>query len=378
MKRMVVRVMVVMLLIPQFIMAQNSIYTNDMDYVLGDAKQAFIQDKITTPIQVNNLLAGFKEMKVNGIRVPIISEDFVPDKEALEYFCVRARQEGFLIFANPAQSSGGHRIACDMLNGEVYSVKDDAEATQRLIDRIIDFDKDHDCKWINPFNEDGKAGGAFSAAQMNTIYSTLAASNLNAELIGPCAWGIPASIQVFNNTDIANYVTVAATHNLGFNHSKWPDFIKIAKAHNLPVWDSEVTHSKKEGVELTRLEVALANEVDGLVLYNSWNSIDLTDGSVKSGGQTLMSLYLKPAALTDVEHQVTLFDVYADRASIRIELRESLNQYEVLIADMNGRVSRRVSANGKQALQLDNIAQGMYIVKLRSGDVSQCEKVMVF
>ena len=44
-------------------------YVNDMDYMIADVKQAFIQDKISTDAQVENLLKGLKKMKVNGIRV---------------------------------------------------------------------------------------------------------------------------------------------------------------------------------------------------------------------------------------------------------------------------------------------------------------------
>ncbi len=372
------KLMSVLLFIPFCLWGQASIYTNDMDYVLGDVKQAFIQDKISTPTQVLNLIAGFKAMQVNGIRVPIITENEVPNKQALDYFCQMAVEEGFLIFANPAQSSGGHRIACGIMNGELCDVKDDEEATQKLIDRIIDFDKNYDCKWINPFNEDGKSGAAFSVAQMNTIYSTLAASDLNAELIGPCPWGIPAAIQVFNTTDVENYVTVAATHNLGFNHSSWPEFIALAKAKNLPVWDSEVTHSKKEGVELTRLEAALANKVDGLVLYNSWGAIDLTDGSVKSGGQTLMDLYLKPSALKEMEDEASLFDVYSGKSSFSIKLMEPSIKNEITVVDINGRIIRQLSSDGKEDVLVDNVKPGVYVLILKAIEQLQREKVQVY
>ena len=42
--------------------AENSIYVNDMDYVLGDVKQAFIQNKVTTEAAADNLIAGFKKI----------------------------------------------------------------------------------------------------------------------------------------------------------------------------------------------------------------------------------------------------------------------------------------------------------------------------
>ena len=202
----------------------GSIYTNDMDYVLGDVKQAFIQNKITTEAQADNLLVGFQKMGVNGIRIPIFAEGLVPNKTMSDYFYNQAVAQGFLIFANPAQSSGGHRIACGVLGGDRYPVKDDPVATQTLINRIKDFAVEYPCKWINAFNEDGQAGAVWSADQMNTIYSSLYGNLNGAEQVGPGVWGIPASIQVLENTDISDYITVATTHNLGFNHGRWSDF----------------------------------------------------------------------------------------------------------------------------------------------------------
>ncbi|GAF01635.1 galactose-binding domain-containing protein [Saccharicrinis fermentans] len=272
--------------------AQSTIYTNDMDYVLGDVKQAFISDQITTETQADNLIEGMKNLGVNGIRIPIYAEGLNPNKEMFDYFYNKAVDEGFLIFANPAQSSGGHRIANGILNGDMVSVLDDEEATNTLINRIKDFAAEYPCKWINPFNEDGRPDVAWSTAQMNTIYASLYNNVNGAELIGPCVWGIPASIDVFNNTDISDYITVAATHNLGFNHSSWPTFIAAAEAKNLPVWDSEVNHNDAKG-NGTRLEKALEYEVDGLVLYNIWNTISLTDGSISTAGDEIMSMCLK-------------------------------------------------------------------------------------
>ncbi|WP_373941783.1 T9SS type A sorting domain-containing protein [Polaribacter sejongensis] len=278
----------------------SEIYTNDMDYVLGDAKQAFIQDKIKTKEQADNLLQGFINLKVNGIRIPIYAEGLNPNKEMFDYFYTIAVEAGFPIFANPAQSSGGHRIARGVLNTteSLCDVKNDANATNILIERIKDFAAEYKCKWINAFNEDGRTNNPWTPSQMNTIYSSLYNNVNGAELIGSCAWGIPASIDVMNNTNIEDYITVAATHNLGFNHSSWPTFINLAKAKGLPVWDSEVNHNDAKG-NGTRLEKALEYKVDGLVMYNLWNSINLTDGSVKSSGETLMALYLKPEAIPE-------------------------------------------------------------------------------
>jgi len=97
---------------------------------------------------------------------------------------------------------------------------------------------------------------------------------------------------MFDNSNTENYITVAASHNLGFNHDLWDDFIALADAKNLPVWDSEVNHNDAKG-NGTRLEKAIENEVDGLVLYNSWANINLNSGAVNNGGETMMALYLK-------------------------------------------------------------------------------------
>lgn len=278
---------------------QTTIYTNDMDYVIGDAKQVFIQNKISTQAQADNLLKGFKKMKVNGIRIPIFPRDkntgvdINPNKPLMDYFYQQALAQGFLIFANPAQGGGGARIANNSLEHE-GGVHDVQAATEELIYRVLEFSNEYpDCKWINPFNEDGRAtNSTWSVNQYHTIYSTLKGNLNGAELVGPCTWGLPAAIDMMQNTNIADYITVATSHNLGFNHGQWPTFINLAKQKNLPVWDSEVNHNDKNGTG-TRLEKAIENKVDGLVLYDSWRTISLTDGSINSSQQEQMLLYLK-------------------------------------------------------------------------------------
>ncbi|MEP1489850.1 MAG: hypothetical protein ABJK28_15630 [Algibacter sp.] len=278
--------------------AQSARYVNDMDYVLGDTKQAFITGGITTTAQADNLLIGFKKMGVNGIRIPIFPRDsngvdVNPNKPMMDYFYTQAVAQGFLIFANPAQGGGGARIANNSLSHE-GGVNGVQAATDELIARVLEFSNEYpDCKWINPFNEDGRAtNSTWSVAQYHTIYAALYNNVNGAELVGPCTWGLPAAIDMLQNTNIADYITVATSHNLGFNHSSWSTFINLANAENLPVWDSEVNHSDKFGTG-TRLEKAIENEVDGLVLYNSWNTISLTNGSISSAAETMMDLYLK-------------------------------------------------------------------------------------
>lgn len=271
----------------------SNIYVNDMDYVLGDAKQAFIQDRVNTQQEAENLLTGFKAMQVNGIRIPIFSQGLEPNKAMLDYFYTRAVEEGFLIFANPAQHSGGQRIANGTLSTVGESVLNNNQKTNNLINRITAFAQEYPSTWINPFNEDGQPGGAWSAAQMNTIYSSLENVLNGAQLIGPGVWGLPGSIGVLEGTDILNHVSVVTSHNLGFNHNRWPEFISYADERGLPVWDSEVTHNDPQG-NGTRLEAAIENNVDGLVLYNSWNTININTGAINNFSRELMSLYLKP------------------------------------------------------------------------------------
>lgn len=274
--------------------AQTTIYTNDMEYVVGDVKQAFIQNKITTETQAQYLLVGLKNLGVNAVRVPIFAEGLDPNKTMFDYFYNLVVAEGLPIFANPAQHAGGQRIANGVLAETGGSVKDDPSKTDNLINRIKDFAMEYHCKWINPFNEDGAPGGAWSASQMNTIYSGLHGNLNGAELVGPCAWGIPASISVLNNTDVPNYITVAGTHNLGYNHEDWAEFISLAKLNGLAVWDSEVNHNISESNNAgTRIEVAIAAGVDGLMMYNIWNTINLTNGAINNSGKVHMAMYLK-------------------------------------------------------------------------------------
>ena len=281
-------------------------YVNDMDYVLGDTKQAFITNKITTEEKADMLLLGFKNMGANGIRIPLFARgldgvDLNPNKPMFDYFYAKAVEQGFPIFANPAQGGGGIRVANNRLNGNganegpEVSVKDNPAATEELIARVIQFSNEYpECKWINPFNEDGRTNTVWSLSQINEIYRRLYEHGLNgAELIGPCTWGLPAGIDMLQKTNIAEYITVAATHNLGFNHNQWPTFINLAKADGFPVWDSEVNHNDAKG-NGTRLEKAIENKVDGLVLYNSWNTVSLTTGAINAAGEKAMALYLIP------------------------------------------------------------------------------------
>ncbi|MEO9474003.1 MAG: Ig-like domain-containing protein [Cyclobacteriaceae bacterium] len=298
------------------------VYLNNLETMIGDLKQAQIRNLLTSKSQVDYLLLGMREARMMGVRINIFANGFNPNEEMFDYFYEQAVYRGFKIFANPAEWAGGKRIACNMLSGDLCDVRDDAEKTQILIDRVKEFASQYKCDWINAFNEDGAPDGAWSIEQFNLIYSSLYNNVNGADLIGPCAWGIPASISGLNNTDIKNYVTVATTHNLGFNHDKWDEF--IAAAGNLPVWDSETNFNDKYGTG-TRLEVAVAAGVQGLVFYDNWKNVNLTNGALSASGLNIRDTY---SALKVLASSLTI------SGSSDVQLTKSTNlSAEVLPAD---------------------------------------------
>ena len=260
-------------------------YVGNLNYVLGDVKQGLITDQLNSTNKIDNLLKGFKEMGVNGIRIPIYPVNNNPNPQMFDYLYSRAKSQGFKIFANPAQGSGGQRIASGALTGSLIVPIRVPGSEQTLIDVVRNFAADYESDWINPFNEDGRPDSVWSTTQINDIYEALSNNINGADLVGPGVWGIPASIEVLNETNIKRYIKVATTHNLGFNHSYWDEF--FSAAGTLPVWDSEATNTLKDGTSVTRLDAALNAGVDGIVLYNSWNRINLDTGALKSGGQQL-------------------------------------------------------------------------------------------
>lgn len=318
--RIVKRLFVLMFLGVNSLVYSQSIYTNDMDYVIGDVKQRFITNDITTEAEADNLLIGFTTMKVNGIRLPIFPAGWDYNEDIMQYFFTQAKAQGFLIYANPAQDSGARRIASGtLLSADLIATNNNAAATATVISTVSQFALDYPgLKWINPFNEDGRPGGAWTAAQINAIYSGVKA-NMESyftagqipnvpELIGPCSWGIPASIDMLNNSNIGEYITVASSHNLGSNDSSWSTFITAANnnttggvSNPLPVWDSEVNNSiGRDGGTTTRIDAAIANNVDGLVIYNSGNNIFKDSGELTSLNELYMSKYLKEEIIPDL------------------------------------------------------------------------------
>lgn len=268
-------------------------YKNNMKHVLGDAKQAIIQNKLSSTSQVNNLLDGFETLGFSGIRIPIFASDsLVPNLSIYNSLYNEARKRGFKVFANPAQHAGGQRVANGIIAEVGPKPLNNDEATQTLIARIQEYAKDYKCDWINPFNEDGAPGGAWSANQMNEIYETLENTINGADLIGPGAWGIPASIRVLQNTNVGKYVSIATSHNLGFNHASWATFIDEANDLGLEVWDSEVNNARKNG-GTSRLEAAIEAKVNGLVVYNAWTFVNLSNGNISNTGQVFKDKYMQ-------------------------------------------------------------------------------------
>ena len=156
-------------------------------------------------------------------------------------------------------------------------------------------------------------------------------------MIGPCAWGIPASITVLKNTDIEKYITVATTHNLGFNHEKWNEFIKLAKAKGLPVWDSEVNRNKKFPNKSDRLTAALQAEVDGLVLYDSWKSyVNISNGKLNKNGIEVRNLILKDPSQAGPDSGSTSSNNYQPNEGDLLFQYAPGNQILNAIADASG------------------------------------------
>ena len=279
----------------------NGDLAGSLEVILGDVKQAQILNSLSTTLQIENLLDGFEELGVQGIRITIFPEGENPNEEMFNYLYTRAKAEGFKIMANPALWEGAQRIANKVLHGTIVdpnnqgaagpSVLGNDQASQIVIDRIKEFANTYEVDWITPFNEDGRPGVGWSINQINEIYSELHNNINGAELIGPCTWGIPAGTLMLEQTDIKQYITAATTHNLGFNHTDWPGFIDAAG--DLPVWDSEVNNNAAFVDRATRIDAAISAGVNGLVLYDSWRTISLTDGSLKVAGNTLKAKIYK-------------------------------------------------------------------------------------
>ncbi|PWE01370.1 T9SS type A sorting domain-containing protein [Marinilabilia rubra] len=353
------------------VFAQDNIkYTNDMDYVLGDVKQAFIHDKISNKTQVDNLIKGFKSLKVNGIRIPIFAEGLEPNKAMLDYFFEQAKAYGFKIFANPALTSGGIRIANVVFKDEDAggSVWNDPVKTQVLIDRIKAFAIEYPCDWICPFNEDGRPGKKWSVAQYNAIFQGLLGQLNGAELVGSCQWGLEAGILTFDKTETDQYISVATSHNLGFNHNLWSTFINKARAKGLPVWDSEVNHNQKYPDRLTRLEAALENKVDGLVIYNSWRGINLSNGTLNNTERVLeqQALFLDSQTSVNDLYGVDSVFVYPNPASEFISVSGYVNVKQLSLIDLQGKIVR--SQSEANQLIVEGLSRGIYILKLELFD----------
>ena len=349
----------------------GSIYKNDMEWVLGDVKQAFIHNKITKQSQVDNLIKGFKNLQVNGIRMPIFTPDSIPNKAMLDYFFNQAKAAGFPIFANPVLTSGGQCLA----NGDFKQkdhggpVRYKSEKTQKLIDEIKAYAQVYPCKWICPFNEDGAMGKAWSKIQINTIFSSLHNQLNGAELIGPCPWGTKAGVDLLKNTDVMNYISIATSHNLGFEHGQWKNFINEADKKNLPVWDSEVNHNQKYPDKITRMEAAIENKVDGLVFYNSWQFINLTNGNIKNSFKDYPNLYLKPNSLNETVSK----NDYAIYPNPALEGEQVwINHYSSIIEsfeiyDITGKAIRgaieKVTGN---KITISGLSPGIYMIKVNN------------
>ncbi|KXX69133.1 hypothetical protein [Flammeovirga sp. SJP92] len=273
--------------------SQNDKYKGNLEIVIADVKQAQIHNKLKDTTQINNLLDGFEKMHVDGVRITIFGEEVNPNPKMFDYLYHEARRRDFKIFANPALWEGARRIVNRINKGKNTGQKvlGDSQATDILVERILKFSKEYPVDWICPFNEDGKPGQYWTASQISQTYQRLAENNIKAELIGPCTWGVGSGTKILNKTDIKDYISVATTHNLGFEHNKWSKFLKSAKG--LKVWDSETNMNKKYEEKDIRIDAAMKAGVNGLVLYDSWKGIDLATGNLNAVGEQWVEKYLK-------------------------------------------------------------------------------------
>ncbi|MBD0404606.1 hypothetical protein [Flammeovirga sp. EKP202] len=271
----------------------NEKYKGNLEIVIADVKQAQIHNKLKDTTQVNHLLDGFEKMQVDGVRITIFGEEVNPNPKMYDYLYHEAKARGFKIFANPALWEGARRIVNRINKGKNTGQKvlGDDQATDLLVERILKFSKEYPVDWICPFNEDGQPGQYWTASQINETYQRLAENNIEAQLIGPCTWGVGSGTKILNKTDIKDYISVATTHNLGFEHNKWSKFLKSAKG--LKVWDSETNMNKKFKDKDIRIEAAIKAGVNGLVLYDSWKGIDLTTGNLNAVGEQWVEKYLE-------------------------------------------------------------------------------------
>ena len=60
-------------------------YVGNLDYVIGDVKQGLITNQLNSTAKIDNLLKGFKEMGVNGLRVPIYPVNSNPNQVMFDY-----------------------------------------------------------------------------------------------------------------------------------------------------------------------------------------------------------------------------------------------------------------------------------------------------
>ncbi|MCG8696608.1 MAG: T9SS type A sorting domain-containing protein, partial [Bacteroidales bacterium] len=355
------------------------VYKNNLVDVLGDMKQIFIQNLISTEREADNILWAFRDMHVNGIRYPIFPKGYNPNDSLMRYMIKESTAHGFKVFANPALHAGGKRIANGILGEEGLntSVLDNAVKTQNLIDRVKEYAIDNKCDWICPFNEDAKPGDIWSVSQINTIFSSLQ-NNLNgADLVGACVWGLRGSIPVLDKTDIENYITISTTHNLGFEHSKWGEFIQKSKAFDLPVWDSEANIKEPDDkTKNNRLREAIIQGVDGVVLYNSAiDLIDFNSGALKSNTSKWLTEYLdeKTNIIEEIAHiESNDFQLYPNPVSdiLTIVPINEFTEYSFEVMDITGVLIQKGTLIGNSQVDFNQINPGIYFVRITQTGIS--------
>ncbi|MCG8702170.1 MAG: RICIN domain-containing protein, partial [Bacteroidales bacterium] len=273
---------------------KSGLYEGNLKYVIADVQHGFLDRIIDSHQEVDNLVAGLLEMKVNGVRLPIFAET-AKDRynEFYDAFYTKARQNNLKVFATPVLHGGGKRIA----NGWQFFYEGDGPVinnnakTQKLIDEIKAYSQMYSCDWISPFCEDGAPGNVWSKNQINQIFSSLNGELNGAKLIGPCTWGIVNGTALLENTNVLEHISIATTHNLGNQDYAWADF--KSAAGNLEVWDSE-TNLDPGNTVVPRIKAAIDAGVDGIVLYYVPDAgVDLSTGALKDPAKNMMNYYLK-------------------------------------------------------------------------------------
>ena len=89
----------------------NISFKSSLTDVLGDIKLLQIKDLYESKEKIDHILDGFSQMGVAGVRIAIFPQGHTPNIDMYNYTFEQIKHRGFKVFANPAEWSGGRRIA---------------------------------------------------------------------------------------------------------------------------------------------------------------------------------------------------------------------------------------------------------------------------